>query len=113
MKLTQAPDQRFDLRLHPTDRAYQATIVTPASLRLYESSIDGMLSVTMYDRAERGIHAATRLTRGQAIHMVNELMDYLGMPTYDDGLSAGHEQGWDAARDADLGGEDEGLRVVA
>lgn len=101
VKLSQMPDRRFDLRLHPTERAHEATFIQPQSLRVYESSVGGMLSVVLYDRAvggKAGIAAATRLTKGQAELLVKELADFLCMPlSYDQGYADGYDAAWAAA----------------
>ena len=101
VKLSQMPDRRFDLRLHPTEGAFEATFVQPQSLRVYESSVNGMLSVVLYDRAvggKAGIAAATRLTRGQAEVLARELIEFLCLPlSYDYGYAHGYDDGHEAA----------------
>lgn len=102
--------------IHPTEGAHRLTLFGPTSLKVYESSVGDLVSITMYPTEEqRGyVQAGTRLTPHQILDLHDSLTGYLkdkGLLSSSDaymdgwhdgdmnGFVAGYESGHDAGRE--------------
>lgn len=70
------PERRIDLTIEPTPEAARMSFFPPRHMRVYDSTLPGMMTVILQDE-DKYIDASTRLDVDQVIELRDALNEWL------------------------------------